>query len=337
MIKRILAIALIGAAIIGNTGCNSGGDFKKTHGVEYKIVKHGKGKMAKIGDVIEYNLIAKVDTLDPVTKKTNPLEVGNTYTQGRPQMTRVQEVKQTGQFQSVFQFLSAGDSAIVHISCDTLLLSIPPEQRMRLPSWLKAGNKITVNLSMVSVMSQEEAQKKQQEQQEKMMAEAKAKAEQQMPIDDKMLQDYFAKNNIKAEKTASGLYYTIQKPGSGAQIKAGQVASLKYTGKTLDGKTFDSNVDMEVAQKNHHDGALLKFTVGQGQMIPGVDEGTALLKKGSKATLYLPSPLAYGEHSPSPDIAPNAIMLFEIEVMDVADAPAQGAMPRQMPAPKPAK
>ena len=334
MIKKIRAIALIGAAIIGNTGCNSGGDFKKTHGVEYKIVKHGKGRMAKIGDVIEFNLIAKVDTLDPATKKTNALEVGNTYTQGRPQMTRVQEIKQSGQFQSVFPFLSAGDSAIIRISCDTLLLSIPPEQRMRVPSWLKAGNKIVVSLSMVSVMTEEEARKEQQAQQEKMMADAKAKAEQQMPIDDKTLQDYFAKNNIKAQKTASGLYYTVQKPGSGEQITSGQTVSIKYTGKTLDGKVFDSNVDTSIS----HHGDPLTFPVGQGQMIPGMDEGIALLKKGAKATLYLPSPLAYGEHSPSPNIAPNSILVFDVEVTDVKAAkPQPQGMPKSMPMPKPAK
>jgi len=334
MIKRILAIALIGAAIIGNTGCNSGGDFKKTHGVEYKIVKHGKGKMAKMGDVIEFNLVAKVDTLDPVTKKTNSQELGNTYTQGRPQMTKVQEIKQSGQFQSVFPFLSAGDSAIVRISCDTLLLSIPAEQRMRVPSWLKAGNKIIVSLSMVSVMSEEEARKEQQAQQEKMMAEAKAKAEQQMPLDDKTLQDYFAKNNIKAQKTASGLYYTVQKPGSGEQITAGQTVSIKYTGKTLDGKVFDSNVDTTIS----HHGDPLTFAVGQGQMIPGMDEGVALLKKGSKATIYMPSPLAYGEHSPSPNIAPNSILVFDVEVTDVKSAkPQPQGMPKPMPMPKPGK
>ena len=334
MIKRILAIALLGAAIMGNTGCNSGGDFKKTHGLEYKIVKHGSGRLAKIGDVVEFHITANVDTLDPVTKKTNSLEVGNTYKQGRPQMTRVQEIKQSGQFQSLFPMLMAGDSAVIHISCDTLLQSIPPEQRMRVPSWLKAGNKIVVNLKMVSVMTEEDAKKEQQAQQEKMQAESKAKAEQQMPVDDKILQDYFAKNNIKAQKTASGVYYTIQKPGSGDQITAGQVVSMKYTGKTLDGKAFDSNVDTSVG---HHGTEPLTFPVGQGQMIPGMDEGVALLKKGSKATLYLPSPLAYGEHSPGPTIAPNSILIFDVEITDVKAAKPQAGMPRSMPMPKPAK
>jgi FKBP-type peptidyl-prolyl cis-trans isomerase FkpA len=129
-----------------------------------------------------------------------------------------------------------------------------------------------------------------------------------------MLQDYFAKNNIKAQKTASGLYYTIQKPGSGAQIEKGQTVSMKYTGKTLEGKAFDSNVDTAVG---HHGTAPLTFPVGMGQMIPGVDEGVGLLKKGAKATLYLPSPIAYGAQSPSPNIAPNSVLIFEVDITDV--------------------
>ncbi len=335
MIKRILAIALTGAAIIGNTGCNSGGDFKKTHGFEYKIVRHGKGRLAKLGDVVSYQLIATVDTMDPGTKKMNTMELGNSYKQGRPQMARVQDVKQPGQYQSMFPLMSGGDSAVLHISCDSILQTIPAEQKMHLPSWLKSGNKIVVSLSMISVMTEDEAKKEQMAEQEKMQAEAKAKAEQQMPIDDKTLQDYFAKNNIKAQKTASGLYYTIQKPGSGEQITAGQTVSVKYTGKTLDGKVFDTNVDTSIS----HHGDPLTFTVGQGQMIPGMDEGVALLKKGSKATLYMPSPLAYGERSPGPTIAPNSILTFEVEVTEVKAAKPQGpgGMPRSMPMPKPAK
>jgi len=126
--------------------------------------------------------------------------------------------------------------------------------------------------------------------------------------DDKTLQDYFAKNNIKAEKTSSGLYYTIQKEGTGEKIARGQSATLKYTGKLLDGTTFDSNVDRTDP-----------FTVkaGTGSVIPGFDEGITLLKKGSKATLYIPSAMAYGEHSPAPSMPPNSILIFELEVTDV--------------------
>ena len=324
MVNRILPIALLSAVIISNTGCNSNSGFKKTHGIEYKIVKDAPGSTAKMGDIVEFNLIAKVDTQ----------ELGNTYKQGHPGALKVGEPKGAGDLAAVLPFLSVGDSAIVQISCDSIIKSIPPaqlEQALKMQPWMKKGKKITINMSIVSIKSMDEYKKDMETKQAQAQNEAKAKAAEQMPIDDKTLQDYFAKNNIKAQKTASGLYYTIQKPGSGAQITDGQTVSMMYTGKTLEGKAFDSNQDTTIG---HHGSDPLVFPVGAHQMIPGVDEGVALLKKGSKATLYLPSPLAYGAQSPSPNVAPNSILIFEVEITDVKAASAPGKMPKQVPMPK---
>lgn len=308
MIRKMLPIAIIGAALISNTGCKSDSGFKKIKGVDYKIVKDVPGKNAAIGDIVEFNIIAKADTFD----------LGNTWKQGHPGTMRVEEPKNGGDLAAVFPMLSVGDSALVEISCDTMLKNIPKNQQ-QLPPWLKKGKKITINLSVVSIKSAEDYQKDMKAKQEAMQQEMKDKAAKQMPIDDKMIQDYFAKNNIKAQKTASGLYYTVQKPGTGAQITAGQMVSMMYTGKTLDGKAFDSNVDTSIG---HHGNAPLTFPVGAHQMIPGMDEGAALLKKGSKATFYMPSPLGYGEQGP-PNIGPNAILVFEVEITDVKAASAQ--------------
>jgi FKBP-type peptidyl-prolyl cis-trans isomerase len=302
MIKRIIPIAILGAAIISNTGCNSDGGFKKTHGIEYKIVKDVKGKNASIGDIVEFNLIAKADTT----------ELGNTYKQGHPGAMKVEEIKNSGDLQAVFPHLSAGDSAIVLISCDTIIKGIPADQLERaqkMQPWLKKGNKITINLTVVSVKSLDDYKASKE-------AEKKEKDAKQNAIDEPKLQEYFAKNGIKAEKTASGLYYTLKKPGTGDQIKAGESVSMKYTGHLLDGKAFDSNVDTSVG---HHGTDPLTFSVGAHQMIAGVDEGVALLKKGSEATFYLPSALGYGEQAP-PNIGPNQILVFDVSITDVKPA-----------------
>ena len=323
MIKRILPIALLSAAIIGNTGCSSNGGFKNINGVSYKIVKDAPGKNAKVGDIVEFNILVKVDTLPG-----KALVLADTRKQGQPQPARIDSTNQLGDFKAVLSMMSAGDSALVEVSCDTILKTIPPAQMANLPSWLKKGNKIMINLSVVSIKSMAEYQKDMQAKQAQMQEEMKAKAEAQKPIDDKILVDFFAKNNIKATKTSSGLYYTIQSQGAGAQIVKGQMAAVMYTGKTLDGKAFDSNVDTSVG---HHGTKPLEFVVGMGQMIPGMDEGITLLKKGSKATLYLPSPLAYGSQSPSPNIGPNSILIFDVEVTDVKAAPTNN-QPQMMPA-----
>jgi FKBP-type peptidyl-prolyl cis-trans isomerase FkpA len=310
MTTRIISAALLGASIIGLNACKSGGDMKTIKGMEYTIVKDEKGPNAKIGEVVEFNLRATCDTTT----------ISDTWKMGHPAAQPVDTPHNSTDLMAILPMLSAGDSAIVYISCDSIIAGIPAEQMSNKPEWMQKGKKIKIELSIVSVKSKDQAMKDMENKRQEEMKKIEEQKAAQLPIDDKTLQEYFAKNNIKAEKTASGLYYTIQSAGSGKQIEKGQTVSMMYTGKTLDGHVFDSNMDEEVAKKNGHGSDPLTFVVGMGQMIPGMDEGAALLKKGAKATLYLPSPIAYGPQSPSPEIPANAIMIFEVEVKDVKAA-----------------
>ena len=302
MIKRILPIALLGAAFISGTGCKNDSGFKKLPGgIEYKIIKDAPGKNAMVGDIVEYNFIAQVDTTTLYDSRKK---------EGKPHVDRVEDMKTPGQYQAVLPMLSAGDSAMVQISCDTILSTIPADRRQGLPPWLKKGNKIKIYISVVSVKSMDDFKKE-------MDAQASAQAQ----TDDKILQDYFAKNNIKAQKTASGLYYNIEKEGTGPTITNGQNVTMNYTGKTLDGKTFDSNEDSTFGHK-----APFDFVPGRGGVIKGWEEGVLMMKKGTKATLYIPSTLAYGPQSPTPAVPANSILIFTMEVTDVKAGSAKPSM-----------
>jgi len=128
--------------------------------------------------------------------------------------------------------------------------------------------------------------------------------------DDKDLTEYFAKNNIKPLKTASGLYYVVSSKGNGEKPKVGKQVTMNYTGKLLDGKTFDSNVDPKF---NHV--SPFTFVLGVGQVIKGWDEGVQLFDKGSKGTLYIPANLGYGASGAGGVIPPNAALIFDVEVV----------------------
>lgn len=137
-----------------------------------------------------------------------------------------------------------------------------------------------------------------------------ASAQDQKTIDDKILTDYFAKNHIKATKTASGLYYTIHKPGVGPKAKVGQQVTMLYYGYLLDGTRFDGNMDREYKPV----GNPFTFSLGMHQVIAGWDEGVQLLNPGCRATFYLPSGLAYGPNGGGP-IPPNAVLAFDVELV----------------------
>ncbi len=105
----------------------------------------------------------------------------------------------------------------------------------------------------------------------------------------------------------------MNRKGSGANAKAGQSVSMLYLGKTLDGQQFDANMDANYKATR----SPFTFTLGAHQVISGWDEGVALLNKGSRATLYLPSGMAYGAAGAGGRIGPNAVLIFDVEVEDI--------------------
>ncbi len=80
----------------------------------------------------------------------------------------------------------------------------------------------------------------------------------------------------------------------------------------LNGEKFDSNVDPQFQHVQP-----FEFMLGKGSVIKGWDEGIALLKKGGKATLFIPSTLAYGANSPSPKIPAHSVLVFEVELNEI--------------------
>jgi peptidyl-prolyl cis-trans isomerase A (cyclophilin A) len=106
--------------------------------------------------------------------------------------------------------------------------------------------------------------------------------------------------------TASGLAYKVLTEGTGPNPKATDQVTVHYTGKLINGEVFDSSVKR---------GQPATFPLNR--VIPGWSEGVQLMKKGGKATLYLPSNLAYGERGAGGVIPPNAALIFEIELLEI--------------------
>jgi rhodanese-related sulfurtransferase len=100
----------------------------------------------------------------------------------------------------------------------------------------------------------------------------------------------------------------ITQEGSGAVAENGMSVSVHYTGKLTDGTKFDSSLDR---------GTPFSFTLGQGRVIKGWDQGVLGMKVGEKRTLIIPSELGYGSTGAGASIPPNATLIFDIELLDV--------------------
>jgi peptidylprolyl isomerase len=99
------------------------------------------------------------------------------------------------------------------------------------------------------------------------------------------------------------------KVGTGAAAKAGDTVTVQYVGVLRDGgKQFDASWDR---------GQPFSFPLGAGQVIAGWDQGVEGMKVGGRRLLDIPSALAYGEASPSPDIPPNSDLVFVVDLLQV--------------------
>jgi peptidylprolyl isomerase len=117
-----------------------------------------------------------------------------------------------------------------------------------------------------------------------------------------------------ANSTDSGLYYIIEEEGTGDAPQTGDLVQVHYTGTLADGTKFDSSLDR---------GEPFQFPLGMQRVIPGWDEGIALLNVGGKATLIIPPELAYGQQGAGGVIPPNATLVFDVELVGIAPGPPE--------------
>ncbi len=113
-----------------------------------------------------------------------------------------------------------------------------------------------------------------------------------------------------ARKTESGLLYVVHAPGEGPTPFKGQIVSVHYTGKFLNGQTFASS---------HERGAPVNFPVGFNRMIAGWEEAFSGMRKGEKRTLIVPYWLGYGEKGKG-KIPGRATLVFEVELLGIDGA-----------------
>lgn len=154
-------------------------------------------------------------------------------------------------------------------------------------------------------------------------ASAAKEKEAAKPFLDKMAQEKGAK------KLPSGVIYIEEKAGTGDAPKPTDKVKVHYTGKLMDGTTFDSSVDR---------GQPATFPLNQ--VIKCWTEGVGQMKPGGKAKLVCPADQAYGDRGAPPRIKPGSTLTFDVELIEImkesaatppAAAPAPTAKPKDEP------
>lgn len=286
------------------TGCQTDGsaDLLTTEsGNRYSLFTDNRsGEVVKIGDYVYFHAAMRSEG-DSIILSTRDMG-------GEPQVIQVTAIDPTDENTSpivdVISKMAMGDSAVIRVNMDKF-----PSK----PPGLEMDSVMLYDIVITEAIDEETFNSRLSEEEQANAAAVKAvmaREEEMLDFADQVVSDYTAgKLDGELQTTESGLKYIIHEQGSGPQAEAGKGVIVQYIGKlTADGSVFDQSFER---------GEGIGFPLGQGRVIPGWDEGIALLKQGGKATLFIPSELGYGARGAGADIPPNSELAFYVELEEV--------------------
>ena len=295
MKKILLATAALLMIASISTSCGRGKlkGFNRTKtGLNYKFHVKGDGERAKLGDIIIAEIwVYMGDNLD--------------YTnEGMPEpMFQVMESQHGGDLMEALQMVGKGDSVTFAFNLDTLRKYNPgmPED-----SDVKY---LYYTIKVHGAYSMEEFETKMEEDRIRGEAEEMVK-----------LEAYISEKGITAKPNDDGVYVIVTTRGTGAVAAKEKNVSVNYVGKLLDGTLFDTSLE-EVAKEHdlynpQRSYSPFEFPVGVGYVIPGWDAAVEGMRVGTKATLIVPSNMAYGS-SNRPGLPAFSTLVFDIEIVSV--------------------
>lgn len=308
--KRVIYLFI--AATFLFSACKS--SFKKGKGgVVYKVDRTGSGESIKQGQFLEFH--SKSTYGDSVLSDT------------RLTMAQIQPFDSAQippDDYKILKELRKGDKITYKISTDSAF------KGGQMAPWAKKGQFIITEISILNIYkTREEAQvaykaaalEGQKKADAKFLVDKKA----QLDKDEKIISDYLAKNNITATvKSPMGVHVQILSPGTDKVTDSSNV-KINYTGQTLAGVVFDSNIDPKFGHTEPY-----IVSMGAPQVIKGWIESLNMLSKGAKARVFIPSALGYGEQGNGSSIPPNENLIFDMEVIDLLSP--QQAQAEQMAA-----
>ncbi len=285
------------------TGCQTDGPspvITTENGTRYSIYTADRaGEPVKAGEYIYFDAVMQTEADSTIFSTRD-----NT---GEPQVVQITEDDKAGNAASpvleILSLMAAGDSAVIRVSMDQFPNIPPGMENDTVMLYTIAVREVIDDATFSSRLSAEELAAKQ-------AAEVtQAREEEMLAFADEVYNDYVAGAlDADMKTTATGLKYVIHQEGEGAQAEAGKSVDVQYIGKLVtDGSVFDQSFGR---------GAPISFPLGQGRVIPGWDEGIALLKEGARATFFIPAELAYGPTG-TPGIPPNSELAFYVELEKV--------------------
>ncbi len=283
MLKVIYFILIIVSII----SCNSDSYIVDNSGMKYKFFVKNENNNKPVKSDILVLLMRYTTEKDSVLFDTKEFN-------GQPFRMRFNgSSKNDGTIDDAFALMHEGDSAQFIVDAEKFYRET---KNTNVPNFIKKGSKLKFNIKLVEIFSYD-----------KYLEEKKASQVLTAQEEQKVLEMYLQNSNITAKPTNSGLYYIETKAGQGAKPKLGHKVVINYTGSFISGEIFDSTLKRSEP---------FEFELGKNEVIQGLEEGISMMKEGGKATLIIPSNIAYGNKKYKM-IPAFSTLIFEVELINI--------------------
>jgi FKBP-type peptidyl-prolyl cis-trans isomerase len=253
------------------------------------LEKQGKNKYAKVGDFLNFDFTLCGPTGDTImnTFGVEPVE------------TQYGEEFFSDGFNMALSMVPIGGTMRFVIPSKLAFDSLGYEH------YIEPYTPLVVLLKMNSVVDKETYEKQQAAQK----AEKEAEKERKLKLENEAIAAWIKDNDVKESPTESGLYIIRQKEGAGDLAKSGDMVLVHYELINMDGVVLESSYDYD---------SPLSFKLGNGEMIPAIEEALLTMAPGEKVKLIVPSRLGFGEVSIDDEWLPAYTpLIIDLELVSI--------------------
>lgn len=298
MKMKIRSILTLGAAAVALliASCSEYPGFKKTEsGIRYKFYVENKDSLKPVeGSILKMNIIyrMKIGGKDSI--------FFNSKDNNKPFEVNLAKSEFKGDIFEALAMLHKGDSATFVINAYDFFTKTA--KYPQIPEGIDSNSMMLFDVKLLQSETREE----------RLKADA-AKAEKLKNEETGKLNDYISRNKITVKPTESGVYVVTQNPGSGRGIVKTDIVTINLTVSSIEGKKIFSTLDKQKP---------ITFEFGQKFDTKGFDEAIGQMKKGTKATIVVPSAMAFGERGKKDMngediIAPFSPVVYDVEVLNL--------------------
>lgn len=282
--NKLLSLLAIAILLVTASCTNKFDGYSHKNGFYFKLIT--------IGDTVDLPVAGNYVTtqLRYATVSDSVFFVGNRTFQ-------LTEPEFEGSIDECFLMLSVGDSASFIIDAEKFFTKT---LQCQMPSFLGKGDMMKIDIRMNDIRTEEQYRRDKEE----FLKWIEDFGEYEKLV----LRNFIEKEKIEVEPNDMGMYFINLYSGTGKPVEYGDIVTVNYEGRFLNGKFFDSTV-----KRNQP----FEFVYGsEMQVIPGLEDAIGRMREGQRALVILPSDLAWGEKGSSTGIIPPfTTVIYEVELI----------------------